>query len=408
MNGSILIKEKIILFLFLIIYIGSVGSDPILGDSLVFTVIASQGFDLETNATNHFLYINLLALSHKILPFVNPHYLFVSISIFCSIVTLYFLRRLLILFAVKENILNFLVIIFGFSFTFWRVSVITEVYSFYMMFSTLFLYKVFSYVKNKKSMDFYYSAILFGVMFLIHIQTILLLPFYFYFLYDNFRNQKTNITIGLLLPALIFSFLVIPVIQGKYNFMAIFTDNKWETGFFEFEIKTFIKALARNLAFLIYNLIFLLFFIFKGFKNVGYKKYILFALLPYFYFVLKHDVSDSYVFHLIPYVFLLIIIGKGLGELQFAKNNILVLILPICYFFSFKTIEHTRLGKIINEEKRFKGGVRYIFFPPLNGNPKIEKFIEVYDNNLLRDKESFERQYKFAIEWQQISMRYSY
>lgn len=408
MNGNIFLNEKLILLFFLILYTVSVGPDPILGDSLAFTVIASKGFDLATNATNHFLYMNVLALLHKIIPFIDPHYLFVGISVMCSVLTLFFLKKLIMLFEIKELNANLLIVLFGFSFTFWRVSIITEVYSFYILFATLFLYKIFLYKKERKMMDFYYSALLLGIMFLIHIQTLLLLPFYMYFLYENFKDQKKNIIVGVVIPAAIFSILLIPVIQGRHNFMAIFTDNSWGGSFFDLKVKTFVKSLGRNFVFLVYNFLFFLFFIIAGFRNLEYKKYFLVALLPYVFFILKHDVSDSYVFHLIPYLFVIILIGKGLENIHFNKKYALICSIPLIYFLTFKIINYTGFGQNINKEIGFKGGTRYFFFPPLRNNPKIGKFIEAYNNNLVKEKEKLERQYEYALEWIHISKEYNH
>lgn len=392
-------RSSLFLFIFSLIYIFSIGSDPILGDSLAFTVVASQGFDLATNATNHFLYINLLAILHKIFPFINPHYLFVGFSIGCSITTLFFLGKFLFLFDLKKNTIDIIVIFFGFSFTFWRISVITEVYSFYILFVTLFLYKTFSFIKNRKPVDFYWASTLFGLMFLIHIQTILLVPFYLYFLYNNFKNNKTDIFKGLFIPAIIFLVLLIPVIQGKHNFIAIFTDNAWGASFFHSDVHSFIKSIARNSGFLLYNFLFFIFFIIFGINKISYKKYFIIAILPYMFFILKHDVSDSYVFHLVPYLFVLVIMGKGLEKIRFNNLYILAFSLPLIYFMTFEIINYTKTGQSINTETGFKGGVRYLFFPPLKSNPNITKFIKAYDNNQLQNKTSFDRQYQYAKKW---------
>ena len=241
--------HKYILILVFLIYILSVGSDSILGDSLVFTVVASHSFDLATIATNHFLYINLLAVLKMIFPFINPHYLFVAFSIGCSLSTLYFFRKFLLLFDINTYITNIIILFFGVSFTFWRISIITEVYSFYILFVTLFLYRSFLFIIKKKIINFYWTSILFGLLFLIHIQTILLVPFYLYFLYDNLKNDKKNILKGLFIPTIIFSVLLIPVAQGKNSFVAIFTDNAWGNSFFHLEFKTFLKSVARNSVF---------------------------------------------------------------------------------------------------------------------------------------------------------------
>lgn len=66
---------------------------------------------------------------------------------------------------------------------------------------------------------------------------------------------------------------------------------------------------------------------------------------------------------------------------------------------TFKIIDFTKIGESINTETGFKGSVRYLFFPPLNGNPDILKFIEAYDENKLKDKATFDKQYQYAKDW---------
>lgn len=392
-------KIMLLISFFVLIYCFSVGSDPILGDSLVFTVVAYNGFDLATNATNHFLYMNLLAILHKIFPWINSHYLFVSFGILCSAFTLFFVRKLLLIFNISKNTTNIAVLIFGFSFTFWRTSIITEVYSFYILFVTLFLTQIFLFLKERRVFNFYCASMLFGIMFLIHIQSILLIPFYLFFLYESFKKDKIYMLKGILIPSFLFSILLFPVFQGKHNFSAIFTDNAWGNSFFHLDVKEMVKSFGRNLIFLLYNFLFFMCFIIKGLKKTPLKKYFLLAILPYLLFILKHDVSDSYVFHLVPYLFLLVILAKGLEDFDLRKKYILVFAMPLIYFAAFNIIKITKFGEAINNETGFKGGVRYLFFPPLKGNPDIDQFIKAYNDDQLRDKPSFDRQYKYAKEW---------
>lgn len=399
--------RKFIILLFLAtVYLLSIGSDPILGDSLVFTVVASKGFDFATNATNHFLYINLIAFLHKLFPFINPHYLFTCFSIICSLLTLFFIHKLFLLFHLKQITADILLLLFGFSFTFWRISVITEVYSFYILFATLFFYSSFSYIKNKTIAAYYWSMFLFGIMFLIHIQTILLIPFYLFYLYKNSFKNWSLLLLGILVPTLIFSLLFIPVLLGKHNVMAVFTDNAWGKSFFNFDLITSIKSLLRNTAFLIYNFLFFVLFIFKGCRTIQYKEYHFLILLPCVLFILKHDVPDSYVFQLVPYLIVLIIIGKGLESFRFKSKILLPFIIPAFYFTFYRAVSFTQAGSNLDYETNFKGGIRYYFFPALRGNPTLESFINTYKDNKIKDRKILENQYRFAKEWMLIKKEY--
>uniref|UniRef100_UPI00352434CA hypothetical protein n=1 Tax=Chryseobacterium gossypii TaxID=3231602 RepID=UPI00352434CA len=128
-----------------ILYFCSIAKDPSLGDSLAFTVQGYRGFEFSSNATNHILFSNFLSLLHKIFPFINVHFLFVGVSILSGILTLFYLNKLLNLLGISPKSSFICVMVLGFSFTFWRQAIITEVYTFYMLFSILFLLNLFKF-----------------------------------------------------------------------------------------------------------------------------------------------------------------------------------------------------------------------------------------------------------------------
>jgi|GEM_PF-1010227 len=404
MNGVNM--RKIYILIIFIIYVLSITSDPILGDSLVFTVQAYNGFDIATNATNHFLYSNFLALIHKIIPFTNPHYLFFFISIIFSIGSLIVIKKILLLFDISDKISNALILLFGVSFTYWRISIITEVYAFYMFFVALFLYNSFKYLKIRKIKYFIKLSFLLGILFLIHIQSILFLPFYFLLIIENYESKTKQTLYGIILFLFVVCILLIPVFLGKHNFLAILNDNAYQDSFFNFNPYVIVKSFIRNMGFLIYNFLFFLYFIFFGFRKVKYKKYILFIFIPFLVFILKHNVSDSYVFHLVPYIFLLIAMGKGIESTFPNFKIVVVLMVPLFYFVTYKILEKTSIGEKIDTEIGFKGGVRYFFYPPLNGNPEIESFVKAYQQKKLKNIETFDRQYQFALEWLKIKRNF--
>ena len=299
-----------------------------------------------------------------------------------------------------------MILLFGISFTYWRISIITEVYAFYMFFVALFLYNSFKYLKKNKIKYFIKLSILLGVLFLIHIQSILFLPFYFLLVFENYKSNSRQILYGIILFVLVASILLIPVFLGKHNFLAIFTDNAYQDSFFNFNPLVLVKSLARNLGFLLYNFLFFLYFIFFGYKKIKYKKYVLFIFIPFLVFILKHNVSDSYVFHLVPYIFLLIAIGIGIESKLPNFNTAIILLIPLFYFISYKLINKTAIGEKMNTEIGFKGGVRYFFYPPINGNPGIESFVKAYQQKKLKEIETFDYQYKYALEWIKIKKKF--
>ncbi|MEY8758597.1 protein O-mannosyl-transferase family [Chryseobacterium tongliaoense] len=388
-----------------IIYAFSVSEDPALGDSLGFTLQGYNGFLFDSNATNHILFSNFLSLLYKILPFINVHFLFVGVSIFCALLSLFYLNTLLEITGVSRRSSLICILLLGLSFTFWRQSIITEVYTFYLVFVILFLIHLFKFLQEKTSRHFYYLSFFLGLLFLIHIQTILFIPLYAYFLFKNFSFIKRQFFYGLLITIALFSILLIPPVLGRHSFAAIFTDNAYEDSLFNFNPGLIFKSIIKNAGFLIYNFQFFIIFLFPGIKNKKHLDYIIIGILPFLAFCIKHTISDIYVFHLVPYLLLLIVIGRGLD--RFPGIYLLTpVILPLFYFLSFKIVEKTSFGKQFEKEKGYKGGTRYMLFPPLNQNPDLNYFILKYKQDSLDKDPALRRLYPFVIEWEDIKNKH--
>ncbi|MDH6250442.1 hypothetical protein M2347_000169 [Chryseobacterium sp. H1D6B] len=401
-------KYQIYTFLYLLFlavtYALSTGKDPALGDSLGFTIQGYNGFEFQSNATNHFLYSNFLALLHTILPFINVHFLFVGVSILSAVIALYYLQKLLHLNGVSKKSSLICIMILGLSFTFWRQSIITEVYTFYLLFVILFLINLFKYLQEKDPKYFYYLSFFFGILFLIHIQTILFIPLYLYLLVKNFRFLKKNLIYGVLITVLLFSILLIPVLMGRHTFTSIFTSDIYANFIFDFDITVIFKSIIKALGYLIYNFIFFAAFLFWGLKSKKHIDYIIIGVLPFLAFCIKYNIPDIYVFHLVPYVFFLIFIGRGLD--RFPKIYLLLpLILPFVYFAAFKIAAHTETGKDIDMEKGYKGGIRYVLFPPLHNNPDLSDFIIKYKEDSLYKRPELKAMYPLVIEWENIKKK---
>ncbi|MBK1894392.1 protein O-mannosyl-transferase family [Chryseobacterium paridis] len=393
-----------ILFL-LIIYIFSVAKDPSLGDSIVFTVQGYNGFEFDSNATNHLLFSNVLAFLHKILPFINVHFLFVGVSIICSLLFLFYLKKLLEIVGVSPRSSLICILLLGLSFTFWRQSIITEVYTFYLLFVALFLINLFKFIQDKRPKYFYYLSFFFGLLFLIHIQSILFIPIYFYFLFKNFKHLKKHCIYGIWIVFFLCSILLIPPFLGHHTFGAILSNPDYTDSVFNLDIKIILKSIVKNSGILIYNFLYFIIFLFWGLRNKKFLDYIAIGALPFFAFCIKHNVSDIHVFHLVPYIFILIFIGRGLD--YFPKLYILLpILLPFFYFLTFKVIEKTSIGQQIEKEKGYKGGTRYMLFPPLNKNPDLNYFILKYKEDSLYRDPALKSLYPDVIKWESIKDEY--
>ena len=404
-------KYSVYTFFFLvilgIIYFLSIGKDPALGDSIGFTIQGYNGFAFESNATNHFLFSNILGLAHKVLPFINVHFLFVGICIISGLLALFYLRKLLLLLEVSEKSSLMCIMIMGFSFTFWRQAVITEVYTFYLLFVILFLIQLFRFLKEKDIRHFYYMSVFLGILFLVHIQTILFGPIYFYFIFRNFRFLKKHFIYGGFITLGLFSILLIPVALGRHSLLSIFTDNAYENSLFDYDPATLLNSIIKNLGILGYNFLFFSLFILWALKNRKWLDYILIGALPFLFFCIKHNVSDVHVFQLVPYIFIIILIGRGLDK--FSKIPVVLpVIIPVFYFASYKIIKPTSIGQNIEKEKGFKGGTRYMFFPPLRENPDLDYLLKNYEKDSLYEKYGVKEMYPSIIQWEEIKKKNNY
>lgn len=388
-----------------ILYFFSVSKDPVLGDSIVFNLRTYEGFIFESNATNHLLYTNSLVLLHKMLPFINIHFLCTGVSVVSGLLCLSYLQQLLKVFDISNKSILMCILILGLSFTFWRVSVITEVYTFYLLFVILFLLNLFKFLKYQRVKYFYYLSVFLGILFLIHIQTILFGPLYLYLIIKNYKVLKRHIIYGGLISLSLAFILIIPVLIGRHGFINIFTMESDKGSIFETSPSIVLKSLIRNSGFFIYNFLFSIVFIFFGLKNKVYLHYILLGTAPFLLFCLKHDVSDSYVFHLVPYVFLMILIGRGLDYFPNIYFT-LPLLLPVFYFISFKIVQHTSIGNNFEKEKGFKGGTRYMLFPMLNGNPDLNYFLDHYEKDSLYEKPELKAMHPLVLRWKSIENKH--
>ncbi len=132
----------------------------------------------------------------------------------------------------------------------------------------------------------------------------------------------------------------------------------------------------------------------------------MYIVIPFIVFILKHNVTDSYVFHLVPSIFLLVVIGKGIEKKLPKMRTIVVLAIPLFYYSTYKLIEMSSIGEKMNTETGFKGGAKYFFFPPLHGNPNLDVFVKAYEQKQLKNIETFDYQYHFAKKWIEIRKKY--
>ncbi len=372
---------------------------PNFGDTLGFLWHATQGFTLDTNATCHFLYQNLLSLLNLSFPFINNITLFSIFPIFCAFLTLLVFNHLLNNFNFPSKIRVLAILMLGLSFNFWRW---TEVFEVYALNNLVFLLMVNfaiqdTFLNGCKTRSNHYIAtcVTLGVALLVHIQHVLFLPFFAYYTYLQLDNKKDLIKgLGLFLG--IGSILIVlPLIFNTHSLSAIFFDSDYKDEVLKISLTSALWGLVKSLAFLCYQYHVFLIFIGLGLYRL-FKKYpslfwqLMLILAPYWLFAMRYEVGDSYVFFLPAYIILAFIGAWGiypifynyrifynLIKFRFSVVAVSFLIIsPLVYFSALQAGYHITPLQQLHQQKQWKGGLELYLFPGIRNakNPlKVAK-----------------------------------
>lgn len=164
--------------------------------------IEQNQFTYETYSITHFLYLNFNILIHKLFLFINTIEIGRWVNIISAVIVLNILFSILQLLNKKLWISLLGTVAFGFSFTFWKNTENIEVYTFCLIWISLYVLFAIKFVQNKQSITLLFTGIILGIGLFSHVQGILLIPSYFYLCFLAFRNNVKN--------RLIFSYFFIP------------------------------------------------------------------------------------------------------------------------------------------------------------------------------------------------------
>jgi len=243
-----------------------------------------------------------------------------------------------------------------------------------------------------------------GILFLIHIQNILILPAYIIYLWLQYKENSTirPILFPTISAILLFSILLfIPIIYNTNTISSIFFDNGFRDEVLNLEISLIAKGFFKSILFVIYNFtifnIFIVIGVFKIYKknrNIFY--YLSLLLVTFWVFAMRYNVSDNYVFFLPAYLVLAIFLSQGLGSLRktdlkikFLKNKYIILIIalsfnPLSYYVTFSITKKIDRLADFNNRFLYKGGLKYYIWPGLNYNNAL--FLDDAKNIYLKRK----------------------
>lgn len=387
------IYHLFITLFFLIIYRLGSFSKITFGDSAgkILDIEMNQ-FNLETYSLTHFLYQNFTVLLYTILPFINSVEIGRWVNIISAVIVLNLLFSILQITTKKDWVSLMGTIAFGFSFTFWKNTENVEVYTFCLIWVSLYCLFAFKFIHYKQPKTLLWAGIILGISLFSHVQGILLFPSYLYLSYLAYKeNIKFNkIACYLIVPFIFLSLLYIyPFLNQESLKNVLSSSNKsWISDSLKKEFIHYVKDFIKAIGYLIYNFWWLniaLFFI--PFKTFIKDKALLFLIIfgiPVFCFSTIYAVSDNYVFFLnfnLSYIIILCI-GLNYFKIKFPRYSslitLLILLTPLYYYSAKQVALQTTKGKEFHQEKAYKDGLNYYLLPWMNNNKGI---IEVILNN---------------------------
>lgn len=383
------------------------------GDSIGFLYHASKDFDLATNATSHFLYNNFNHVLVILTPFLNPVLTLSMVPVIFSLLTLERLHRIARILTEDHPSSILAVLIMAFGFTWWRQTVIIEVYSFYLFLISQAVLCATRDISEGGNSRILQTALWLGLATLTHIQTLLMGPFFLYYAYVAAQGEFLPVVKGLGLWGLISSLLVVlPLFHHLHPVSAVFFDNHFQQEVLSVAWPSLIKGTLRSIGYWLYNFhvfgLLMVHGLWLGWKYHR-KLTILYLLggIPVWLFAMRYDVTDNYVFFLTPYLFMTALSSLSIRfwwgkiHLKWLKPATLVLFVslsPAVYFFVWKTAEKVPSMQALGESKAYKGGLAYYLWPGRSGSPDpLTLAREIYHQERLPIEE-FDR-YPVAIEY---------
>lgn len=363
------------------------------GDGLGFLITVMNGYEPATNATGHFLYVNIMSFFVHNLPGGTLILKCVLFSILFSVLTLIQVYRTCNLLTTSRIAALASTVLLALSFTYWRQTEIIEVYMFNNFFFATLLFYVLEDLKTGTNKNNIKSSIVLGLSLLGHIQNLLLgLFFLYYLILTNGVKAKPVIKSGFIVGGIASLLILIPLIFNTNSIQSVFFQNDlFQSKATDYDFYMLFRGFAKSIVYLLYNFLFFIPFLIHGawlqFKE-NKKHFMLFmlAILPFWAFAAKYDVPDNYVFFLQAYIILVILSTKSFTtfisvypKVKRAIVPAIFILLPLTYFSAWKTAKALPQLRELDSYKSYKGGVKYLTWPGMKDTGDLlETTKEIY------------------------------
>lgn len=382
-------------------------------DGLSFLLEAETGFSTDTNATNHFLYINIQHILVSVFSFLSPVVVMTVFSIMCSLGSLIRVYQIGKLFVGPIPVLPIPPMVLALSFTFWQQTEIIEVYAFNNFLFLTTIHLAFKDLVKRSSQYALPVSLLMGLLILTHIQHILFLPFFIYYLIRCQKVDPVKPLLGFGIFAGLSSILfILPLATQNHSLSAVFFDSKFQDEVLGFDFGQLMEGAGKAMLFLMYNFhIFLVFVIHGWYKLYKDRREFfwqhLLILIPYLGFAVKYSVADNHVFFLVPYLILIPPMTMSLMSLAFKLMPYMSWMVPMMMMMSpMMYMGATMMGKdhprlaTYQTEKAYKGGVKHLLWPgKRSAKDPLALAKEIYEQDPSTDPATIEWNYETAIKY---------
>ena len=251
---------------------------------------------------------------------------------------------------------------------------IVEIYTFNIFFIALFILYSVKYFQEKKDKFLLLSSFILGISLWNHIQNILLIPGFLFLLYHS-KNWNLIVKSISIFTILFLSLFTIPFFKEE-SFLIVFK----AVSNHNITFKNFPKDILKSIFYLIFNFwhftifgIFGIFYLLK--KHLELALFLLINAIPVYGFATLFSVSDNYVFFLPANFIFAIFISFSLYSVFpkkiFKLFSFSILFIPLFYIMSYHFSMEIEKGYEFNEQKKYKGGLKYYMLPWLNNNVGI-------------------------------------
>lgn len=361
---------KGVLLIWAVIYALGMHPDATWGDGIGYALAVQKGYDLATNANSHFLYLVSARALLDLLPGADALDVLRGVSWLSSLFCLWlvYLSGKLLL-NHRSGILSMTILAACFSF--WRHACIIEVYTFALCFWGAWWYGLLLFLHNRSASALWIMALSFSLGLLAHIQLVLLLPAWGFFI-ARYRLPSIKPFFSILLPLAVFYVSVVLLKTNSWS--SIFTDQIGEQ-LFVIDWKkialgpffTLGMLLVLFPALMLYVVAYL--FLPKKPYYTLYASVLIFAalvVLPVLGFASLYPEPGIHVFYL-PALLVLATLAGCLLSQRFSFVFVSVYpVVQVLFAFLF-TILYAGLFKT-DAFLQWKGGPGYLFLPWARGN----------------------------------------